>query len=297
MLKPLLSPKNDFVFKKLFAYDTSVLLNLINAVLQSSGRGNIRSVKVKNPIVLPEELAQKFIIMDIQAEDERNNRYDIEMQVQKFSSYPSRALYYISKLYAGQMDAGDKYSSLTPAIGIHFLDYKMYSKHSEFQFCFEFKDCRYPELELTQDLALHLFELPKIKRIYVNRKGQADDMIQWLHFFNNAHKEDETMREHYTNPAIHKAFTFLEELSADEIERQRAEIREKALKDEATFLDDAKKEGFAEGIEQGIEQGADAKARSMVQILLEMKVASSEQIAEITGLSLEKIEAMQASLA
>jgi predicted transposase/invertase (TIGR01784 family) len=191
------------------------------------------------------------------------------------------------------MDAGDKYSSLKPAIGIHFLDYKMYPKQTEYQFCFEFKDCRHPKLELTQDLALHLFELPKIKRIYVNRKGQADDMIQWLHFFNNAHKEDETMREHYTNPAIHKAFTFLEELSADEIERQRAEIREKALKDEATFLDDAKKEGFAEGIEQG----ADAKARSMVQILLAMKVASSEQIAEITGLSLEKIEAMQASLA
>ena len=79
--------------------------------------------------------------------------------------------------------------------------------------------------------------------------------------------------------------TDLEKLSADELERQRAEIREKALKDEATFLDDAKKEG----IEQGIKLTA--------KTLLAMKILSSEQISEATGLSLEEIEILQASLA
>ena len=99
------------------------------------------------------------------------------------------------------------------------------------------------------------------------------------------------MREHYANPAIHKAFTFLEELSADEIERQRAEIREKALKDEATFLDDAKQKGRAEGIEEG----TNATAKLTAQTLLSMQVLSLKQIAEATRMSLEEIEALQAS--
>ncbi len=43
-------------------------------------------------------------------------------------------------------------------------------------------------------------------------------MTEWLYFFNHAHEEvNETMREHYTNPAIQKAFGVLTTLSADEV--------------------------------------------------------------------------------
>lgn len=59
------------------------------------------------------------------------------------------------------------------------------------------------------------------------------------------------MRTQYTNALIHKAFDLLETLSADEITRQRAEIRENALKNERALLEEARMEGRAEGMDLG----------------------------------------------
>ena len=75
--------------------------------------------------------------------------------------------------------------------------------------------------------------------------------FEWLYFLNYAHEEDETMRTQYTNPMIHKAFEVLETLSADELTRQRAEMREKALKNEVSMLEAARNEGLQQGLQQG----------------------------------------------
>ena len=45
-MKPLLSPKNDFVFKKLFTGDTETLTDLINHALRRPGRCRIVPVEI-----------------------------------------------------------------------------------------------------------------------------------------------------------------------------------------------------------------------------------------------------------
>ena len=119
----LLPPKLDIVFKMLFTKDDDLLTDLLNAVLNLSSEKRIRTVKVLNPVILPETVRQKFIILDIRATDANGRQYDIEMQVRKYSFYPKRTLYYVSKMYADQLKAGDDFDRLTPVIGIHFLDY------------------------------------------------------------------------------------------------------------------------------------------------------------------------------
>ena len=82
--------------------------------------------------------------------------------------------------------------------------------------------------------------------------GWGEQLFEWLHFLNHAHEEGEDeMQTHYTNPAIQQAFRVLEKLSADEETRRRAEIRERALKDEASLLAEAREEGREEGIKKG----------------------------------------------
>ncbi len=76
----LLTPKLDFIFKKLLAGDTRVLKDLLNAVLGLPKGRRIRSVRVKNPIVLPEEITQKYIVPDILAVDE-SGRIDRRCQI------------------------------------------------------------------------------------------------------------------------------------------------------------------------------------------------------------------------
>ncbi|MCP4105441.1 MAG: Rpn family recombination-promoting nuclease/putative transposase [Desulfobacteraceae bacterium] len=117
----------------------------------------------------------------------------------------------------------------------------------------------------------------------------GDDTGDWLYFFNHACEEgDNTMRTHYKNPPIHKAFNILETLSADDEVRRLAEIRERALKNEISELAAAKREGKEEGREEGV--------RSTAKNLLKMGALTLDQIAEATGLSEKNIAEIQKNL-
>jgi predicted transposase/invertase (TIGR01784 family) len=74
----LLDPKNDFVFKRLFADAPELLAALINAV--RSTEPPVEVVEVLNLRIEPEELTGKFIVLDVLAQDAQGRRYNIEMQ-------------------------------------------------------------------------------------------------------------------------------------------------------------------------------------------------------------------------
>ena len=118
------------------------------------------------------------------------------------------------------------------------------------------------------------------------------DLLNWLHFFNHAQEGGKNMKEHYKNPMIHKALDALQALSADEKTRELAERREKALKDEAMFLKEAKKIGREEGRKEGITEGE----KKLAIRLLKKKLLTVEQIAEASDLSIQEIEKLKRSI-
>lgn len=239
-MSQLLTPKLDYVFKRLFTEDQEILLDLVNAVLNFPEPTRIQSIEVKNPEILPEQINEKYIILDILAIDRNGHQYDIEMQSQK---YP----YYLCRMYTMQLESGEEYEQLKPVIGIHFLDYEQFPKAADFRFCFEFRDAQDSDIRLTSKLAAYMFELPKFERTkQTERWGKK--LAEWLHFFNHAPEEAEhAMQTQYTNPAVRKAFTVLERLSADEQTRYQAEWRERALKNKNSELSVAREEGRQEG--------------------------------------------------
>lgn len=97
------------------------------------------------------------------------------------------------------------------------------------------------------------------------------------------------MRTHYANKNIIRAFDILERLSTDEEIRLLAEQRERALKDEASMLGAARRQG--EKI--GLQKGERYKASDTAGKLLKVGVLSVEQIADATGLSLDHVKALQ----
>lgn len=267
----LLTPKLDLVFKLLFAEHENLLLDLINSVLAYPNHLRIKHVEVKNPTVLPDDLTEKFIILDILAIDDRQQQYDIEMQVQRYAAYPERALFYLCRLYGTQLESGADYGKLLPVIGIHFLDFEHFPMIPEWHTCFELRETHYHDLCLTRDLSLHLFELPKLER--AERAGiWGDSEWEWLHFLNHAHEENSAnMRTQYRNSTIHHAFDVLESLSADKETRYRAEMRDRALKNEIFQLRAAREEGFEEGHQNGMQQGLQQGMQQGLAFALEVK--------------------------
>jgi predicted transposase/invertase (TIGR01784 family) len=291
-MQPLLSPKNDYVFKKLFTGDTEILADLINHALGRSGPDRIVSVDIRNPEIPPEEIEKKFIVLDIRAVDESGHEFDIEMQVRRYEDYPKRTLYYLCRMYGEQLDAGEPYATLHPVIGIHFLDYALFPGGPDFHYHFSLRDIRHPHLALTDDLSLHIFELPGIEPLFQNR--EIDGLLEWLHFFRHPQPEGENnMTTQYKNPMVNRALDSLRALSADQKTRELAERREKAIKDEAMFLNEARRKGLEEGRREGREEGiAEGKKLLAIQ-LLRKKLLTVEQIAEAAGLEIREIEKLE----
>lgn len=82
MSTALLDPKNDYVFKRLFAEAPDLLLALINDLRPDLPP--ITSVEVLNPNIEAGELSGKYIILDVLARDADGHQYNVEMQVRRY---------------------------------------------------------------------------------------------------------------------------------------------------------------------------------------------------------------------
>ncbi|SFU43494.1 hypothetical protein [Halomonas korlensis] len=85
---------------------------------------------------------------------------------------------------------------------------------------------------------------------------------------------------------VKRAMSRIRELSADEEARRLAFVRERALRDEVSLLNDAKREGQAEGRHEAKQE----TARNLI-VRTEMNDA---MVAEIAGLSMEEVVRLRA---
>ena len=293
--RPLLDPKNDYVFKRLFVEAPELLVELINAV--RADEPDIRSLQILNPNIEPLELTGKYIILDVLAEDVQGHRYNVEMQVRRYSAWSARSTYYLARMLSQQLDSGTDYSRLKPAIGIHLLDFDLFTEPQDQQqatWCFEMRDRQRPDVLLGKELQLNLVELKKADRL-----GLAPGPLEaWVTFFE--HWQEELTMANIAYEPVKTALSTIKHLSADEETRRLAFVRERAVRDELTLLKEAEERGIEKGIEQGIEQGiekgiekgrAEGEAKILQKLLkLRFGPLSATLEARISQASTEEIE-------
>lgn len=140
---------------------------------------------------------------------------------------------------------------------------------------------------MTEDLEIHIIEIPKINRMLENGK-----LKKWILFLENPEGE-ETKRMAEKEKEIKEAIETLEDISSDEEKERIAELRQKYIMDRKSEIRTAKeigvKEGLEKGIEKGIKEGINKEKREIAKKMLQ-KGMPLENIAEITGLSKEIIE-------
>jgi hypothetical protein len=279
----LLDPKNDYVFKRLFADSPALLAELISAVRQDEPP--VEVLEVINPQIPPEELTGKTIELDVLARDSQGKLFNVEIQVQRFPKWSARSAFYLSRLLSTQIKSGRHYTDLKPVVGIHLLDFDLFDRHPAALWQFEMRDRRHPRVRLGDELTLHVVELRKAGRwvrpasaeaasgtghgdeqtgmieAYAAPTGTAamSDTAQaappskaltaWIMFLKHW-KEARAMSE-LDYPPVEQALEKLQDLSLSDEERFRAIARERQLYNEATLLRDAKQEGREEGREAG----------------------------------------------
>jgi predicted transposase/invertase (TIGR01784 family) len=87
---------------------------------------------------------------------------------------------------------------------------------------------------------------------------------------------------------LRKVMMILEQMSMNERMREFARVRERGMRDYLSGIEHSYHEGKEEGKEEGIVEGVEKTARSMLS-----KGLPDLMIAEVTGLSLERIYQMK----
>ncbi|MCC2625154.1 MAG: hypothetical protein K0R14_1027 [Burkholderiales bacterium] len=272
-----LNPLVDFAFKKLFGVEENkdLLIDLINAVV--SEKDQISDLEIKNPYNARTFRNDKLSILDIKARGVNKKWYIIEMQVMDQNYFDSRALYYWSRIYHGQLANGINYDCLEKTISINFLNFDCLDEknyHNVYKLVNQESGNLYP----NDHVELHFIEL---KKYHASFSTMLD---KWANFLVKAYEYDKQhLPKELRVPSIEKAINVLEHMYLTEDERESYEARLKWMLDEEMAIKKARAEGRGEA--------AIEIARQLLTSGIDIKI-----IASTTNLSIKQIEEIQKSL-
>lgn len=276
----ILSPKVDFVFKKIFGNEKhpKILISFLNAVIKPTDL--IKSVEIKNTDIEKEHIEDKYSRLDIKAITNNGEHINIEIQVKNEYNMIKRSLYYWSKMYESQLTKGQDYDSLSRTICINILDFK-YLKNDNFHNCYRLKEKNTNE-ELTDVMELHFIEIPKLRKL--ENSEEVSDMLEaWITFIERPTSEIIDRLE-MTSSEIKEAKEELIRLSGNDKERERFERRFESLLEQNSLLASAERKGM----QKGIQKEKIEIARNLIKNGLDDKL-----ILNSTGLSIDEINKLR----
>ena len=274
----ILSPKLDVVFQILFGEVGSeeITKDLLSSILDEQ----INTVALNQNILLRRRTPNdKMGIVDVLAKINDNEYCNIEMQLSADKDIIKRILYYWSKQYSKELQKGHHYMDLKRTINVLIANFKIdILKNLDFHTQWKIIEEKGRKTVLTDDLELHIIELPKMRN---NTSGGKDKkLVEWLHFLENPESKEVTSYMKNNN-SMKKAKEKLNTMSEDETIRRLAELREKAILDEL----EVKAYSYKKGKNDGIEQNNKEIAKKMKEENIDLSI-----ILKITGLTKEEIE-------
>ena len=240
-----------------------------------------------------ENIDDKLGILDVRVRMKDDAQINMEMQVKNFEFWDERVLFYLCKMFSGQLKHGDSYDKLQKCIHVSILDFIRFPEDDKCYRTIHFRDDATNEL-YNNKMELQFLELKKLPE----NVHSEEDIIDWMRFFNGKSRE-EFKHMAQTNEYLGEAYEALQRLSADDKKRLEYEAREKALKDYNTQMYSATKHGIAIGEKRGVAIGEKRGEKRGVAIGIQLacKVLhmhsqglSNEDISSECNISVEKVQ-------
>ncbi len=235
------NPMNDVLFKFIFANEDRklVTIDFLNAVLNRQEQKTIKDIQFKNSEIVPLFEEDKLTRFDIFCVTEDGTQIDVEVQVVNKKNMERRTLFYWSQMYLMNLNKGEKYQDLKPAITINILRYNIFPEDS-FHSMYSIYNME-THRRLNEDMELHFLEVPKFKKKPISEMNR---MERWLAYFSNKLNQQEmeelAMNESAIQTAMNAAAVFMQ----NKEERLKYLNREMAIidyeSDKAAWIDEGR---------------------------------------------------------
>lgn len=270
------NPFTDFGFKKIFGEEASkpLLMDFLNSLLPQSSQ--IADLSFKNTEQLGQTDLDRKAIYDIYCENEKGEKFIVELQKAKQNYFKERTIYYSTFPIREQAERGEWSFSLKAVycVGIldfTFDDYEHEPERGEVVHTIKLKN---QNGKTFYDKLTYIYlEMPNFKLDEAEIKTRLD---QWLYFIK--HLEDfQTIPAIFSDEVFNKAFEKAEIANFKQAELDSYEYSLKIYRDLKGVIDTA----FDEGELKGVLKVAKA---------LKEEGISMEIIKSATGLSESEIE-------
>ncbi len=275
-----INPFTDFGFKKIFGEEASkpLLIDFLNALLPQANK--IVALTFKNTEHLGQTDVDRRAIYDIYCENEKGEKFIVELQKAKQNFFKERTIYYSTFPIREQAERGDWAFNLKAVycIGIldfTFDDYDTEPERSEVVHTIKLKN---QNGKIFYDKLTYIYlEMPNFKLLEAELKTRLD---QWLYFIQ--HLEDfQDIPAIFSDGIFFQAFEKAELAKFTIAEWDNYEASLKVFRDLKNTYDYAIETAKLEG---------EIKRNNEVARALIDKGMDVAFIMEITGLSKEEIE-------
>lgn len=250
-----IDPRVDFAFQRLFGVESNktLLIDLLNAVLSPPPDQEVAEVVLLNPFHLRDFREDKLSIIDVKARDQAGRWFLVEMQIIGHAELAKRFVFYLAETYTGQLKGGVSYSELKPTILVAFLCDPMFPEVVDYHLTFRLLEESHA-IRFTDDLEIHTIELSKLPR---RLDARSPRLVRWSYFlkFTEGQEMSQIPQLLLDDPVFRKAYSELQQMSANPDEREEYARRLRNLREEVALVESGFRKGLAQGREQGLEQG------------------------------------------
>ncbi|MCM1125366.1 MAG: Rpn family recombination-promoting nuclease/putative transposase [Lachnospiraceae bacterium] len=211
---------NDYLFRALLQKNNHVLKGLICSLLHLPP-SDVTSVEITNPIELGASIDDKTFFLDIKLILNNYTIVNLEMQVINEHNWQERSLTYLCRSF-DNLNSGEPYQNVKPAIQIGFLDFTLFPEHPEFFATYKFLNVK-NHLLYSDKIQLSVLDLTCIHLATEEDKFYQIDY--WASLFKAATWEEIKMLAS-KNKYIEEASETIYKLSLKEKIRLQCEARE-----------------------------------------------------------------------
>lgn len=210
---------------------------------------------------------QKQGILDVVVELNNDSRIDIELQINVLDHWDKRSLFYLSKLFIGDLRRGEDYEKLKRCVGISVLGFNL-DERPAYHKVYRLRD--EAGHEYSDLLEMHIIELNKP----LNGTSRIDD---WIRLYNAETEEELDMLEASTkNVGILEAINEVRIMSFGKKRRIMQEAHLKEVRDRNARDSYVRSEGMIQGSIQTYQETGMSREDTLCRIQEKFSLKESE---------------------
>ena len=286
-----INPFTDYGFKRLFGEEAhkDLLLDFLNELLREE-QGEIKNISFLKTEQLGSTEIDRKAIFDLYCENERGEKFIVELQKSKQNFFKDRALYYSTFPIREQAQKGEWNYELKAVYTIAILDFVFDEDKNEpdkYKYFVKLSDIDTNKIFYNKLTFVYL-EMPKFKK----ELSEIDTHFEkWLYVLRHLEKLDQIPPK-LTEKIFKRVFDVAEIAKFNREQLMQYEDSLKYYRDLKNSFDtsraDGRKEGRKEGREEGREEGKQERNFEIAKVMLgegfDIKI-----IIKVTGLTEEMI--------